>query len=89
MNEHAPGSTAADMVSVEVVMHGNLRRFLPGGVGSVRLDVPAGTTIAETIRLLRAEGEVWLAAIDNVVVAASTALTSNVALDFFAVLEGG
>lgn len=89
MGELAPTPKAADLVSVQVNMHGNLRRFLPDGVGSVSLNLPAGTTVEETIRLLHAEAEVWLAAIDKVVVSTSTPLTGNVALDFFAVLEGG
>jgi hypothetical protein len=56
------------MTNVEVNTHGTLRRFLPRGVSSVRLDLPEGTTVCEVIELLQAEHEIWLASIGDRVV---------------------
>jgi len=77
------------MISVEVRMHGNLRRFLPQGVGSIRLEVPDGTRIGELVERLRADNEVGVAAIGNRAVALSAALEDGVSIDFYPHLEGG
>ncbi len=77
------------MISVQVRMHGNLRRFLPNGVGSIRLEVPDGTRIGELVERLRAVNEVGVAAIGNQAVALSAPLEDGASIDFFPHLEGG
>ena len=77
------------MIRVEINMHGNLRRFLPDGVSSAKLDLPDGTTVRNVVDQLRAENDIWLASIGNMVVPLSTELTNGAELDFFPVLEGG
>jgi hypothetical protein len=77
------------MIRVEVHMHGNLRRFLPDGVGSVELDLPDGTRVCEVIEQLRATDEIWLASIGDDVVPISARLSDRASLNFFPILEGG
>jgi molybdopterin converting factor small subunit len=77
------------MIRVEINMHGNLRRFLPDGVSSIQLDLPDGTTVRNVVDQLRAENDIWLASIGNMVVPLSTELSNGAELDLFPVLEGG
>ncbi|MET4121486.1 hypothetical protein ABIB85_007900 [Bradyrhizobium sp. JR1.5] len=77
------------MIRVEVNMHGNLRRFLPGGVGSIQLDLPEGTTILKVIDSLSAEHEVWLASIGDTVVPLWAEVKEGAELNFYPYLEGG
>ena len=77
------------MIRIEVTMHGNLRRFLPGGVASIHLDLREGTTVAEVIERLKGQHDIWVASIADEAVALSTPLYDGVALDFFPHLEGG
>ena len=77
------------MIRVEINMHGNLRRFLPDGVSSIQLDLPDGTTVGGVVDQLRAENDIWLASIGNMVVPLSTELRNGDELDLFPVLEGG
>ena len=77
------------MIRVEVTMHGNLRRFLPGGVASAQLELPEGTTVADVIERLRGQHDIWVASIGDVAVPLSTPLHDGAAIDFFPHLEGG
>lgn len=77
------------MIHVDVNMHGNLRRFLPDGVGSVRLALPDGTSVGEVVERLRGEHDIWVASIGDEVVPLSAQLRDGVALDFYPHLEGG
>ncbi|ANW02873.1 MoaD/ThiS family protein [Bradyrhizobium icense] len=77
------------MIRVEINMHGNLRRFLPDGIGSIQLDLPDGTTVLNPIDSLSAEHEVWLASIGDVVVPLSAEVEDGAELNFFPYLEGG
>lgn len=77
------------MIRIEVHMHGNLRRFLPGGVASMQLEFPDGTKVGEVIERLHGQHDVWVASIGDEVVPLSARLDDGVALDFFPHLEGG
>jgi sulfur carrier protein ThiS len=77
------------MIKVEIHMHGNLRRFLPDGVASMTIDVPAGTRVADLAESLKARQDVWVASINKVVVPMSAPLTEGACLDLFPILEGG
>ncbi|MGH7335119.1 MAG: hypothetical protein ACREKS_20725 [Candidatus Rokuibacteriota bacterium] len=54
-------------MTVTVVMHGNLRRFMPGGANRASLDVPKGTTVEGLLACLGAEQDTWLVARNQVV----------------------
>ncbi len=77
------------MITVEIHMHGNLRRFLPEGVASMRMDVPEGTRVADLAESLKATQDVWVASINKVVVPMSAPLADGAYLDLFPILEGG
>ena len=77
------------MIRVAVTMHGNLRRFLPGGVACAQLELPEGTTVADVIERLRGQHDIWVASIGDVAVPLSTPLHDGAAIDFFPHLEGG
>lgn len=77
------------MLDIQVVMHGNLRRFLPEGIASTYVHVAEGTTVRSVAQRFDAQDEVWLSAIDEVVVSMSEQLTHDATIDFFAILEGG
>jgi len=77
------------MITVELHMHGNLRRFLPDGVASMTMDIPEGTRVVDLAERLKAQEDVWVASIDKVVVPMSAPLTDGACLDLFPILEGG
>lgn len=77
------------MIRVEVHMHGNLRRFLPAGVASMRLELADGTQVGEVARQLQAQHEVWVASIGDTVVSLAAPLPDGALLDFYPHLEGG
>ncbi len=77
------------MITVEVHMHGNLRRFLPEGVASMTMEFPDGTRVADVAGRLQAQEEVWVASIDQDVVPMSAELRDGACLDLFPMLEGG
>lgn len=77
------------MITVEVHMHGNLRRFLPDGVPSMMMDVREGTRVADLAESLKAREDVWVASINKVVVPMSAPLIDGACLDLFPILEGG
>jgi sulfur carrier protein ThiS len=77
------------MITVEIHMHGNLRRFLPHGAASMRMDVREGTRVVDLAESLKAKQDVWVASINKVVVPMSAPLADGACLDFFPILEGG
>ncbi len=77
------------MIEVLLRMHGNLRRFLPEGRASVRLSVPAGSTVQHLIERVGAEHDVWLAAIDGRPVPFSRSLVAGESIDCHEPIEGG
>jgi sulfur carrier protein ThiS len=76
-------------MTVTVVMHGNLRRFLPGGAARASLDVPEGTTVDALLRELGAEEDIWLVARNQVVAERDTALRPDDVLDCFEPVAAG
>ena len=77
------------MITVEVHMHGNLRRFLPEGVATTRLELADGALVKDVIQRLGAGHEIWVASIGNEAVPLATRLVDGTALDFFPHIEGG
>jgi sulfur carrier protein ThiS len=76
-------------VTVTVVMHGTLRRFLPEGVTRATFDLRAGTTIGEILAELGAEQDTWLVARNQAVAERDAVLAAGDVLDCFEPLAGG
>ena len=49
-------------MTVTIIMHGTLRRFLPDGAARATLDLRAGATIEEVLVGLGAEQDTWVVA---------------------------
>jgi sulfur carrier protein ThiS len=76
-------------MQVTVAMHGNLRRFLPGGEASIAIEVPDGSSVMDIARKLHAQHDIWIAAINGTVVTFSTPLAHGDRLEFFGPIHGG
>ena len=76
-------------MKVTVHMHGNLRRFLPGGADRTVLDVAPGTTIEALLAGLGAARDTWLVAINGVTVGRERALEADDLLDCFEPVAAG
>jgi sulfur carrier protein ThiS len=77
------------MTAVLVRMHGNLRRFLPGGEACARLTLPPGTTVQDFVASIGAQHDVWMVAINGTVAPFGTEIGDGDELDCFEPLEGG
>ena len=77
------------MIRIEVNMHGDLRRFLPGGAASMELEFPDGTSVGEVIERLHGQHDIWIASIGDEVIPLSARLENGTSLDFYPHLEGG
>src|SRR5206468_4352671 len=53
-------AAGARSMTVTVHMHGNLRRFMPGGADRLEMTVAPGTTIESFLAALGAAGDTWL-----------------------------
>jgi sulfur carrier protein ThiS len=76
-------------MTVTVIMHGNLRRFMPGGADRASLDVPDGTTAEALLRGLGAEQDTWLVARNQVVADRGVPLLPGDVLDCFEPVAAG
>jgi sulfur carrier protein ThiS len=76
-------------VTVTVVMHGTLRRFLPEGAARATLDLRDGATIGEVLAGLGAEHDTWLVARNQAVAERDAVLGPGDVLDCFEPLAGG
>jgi len=76
-------------VTVTVVMHGTLRRFLPEGAARATLEVRVGATIGEILVGLGADQDTWLVARNEAVAERDAELTPGDVLDCFEPLAGG
>lgn len=74
---------------VTVHMHGNLRRFLPGGADRTVLEVATGTTVEVLLASLGAERDTWLVAVNGVTVDRERALDPDDLLDCFEPVAAG
>jgi sulfur carrier protein ThiS len=77
------------MIPVEVTLHGTLRRFLPEGRKTQRLDVPEGETVAGLVARLGAEGQVWIAEVNGEVVRFARPLAAGDRVSLHGMIEGG
>jgi hypothetical protein len=77
------------LITVEVRLHGNLRRFSPQGVGAMRMALAEGARIEEVVERLHADHQVGVAAIGGRAVAVSAVLEDGMAVDLYPHLDGG
>jgi sulfur carrier protein ThiS len=70
-------------------MHGNLRRFMPGGADRLDLTLAAGTTIAALLAGLGAERDTWLVAVNGATAERDRVLEAGDFLDCFEPVAGG
>jgi len=76
-------------MTVTVVMHGNLRRFLPDGAARAALDVPPGATIEALLARLGAAEDTWLVAKNQIVAERDAALAPGDVVDCFEPVAAG
>lgn len=76
-------------MTVTVVMHGTLRRFLPEGATRATLEIRPGATIGELLAGLGAELDTWLVARNQAVAERDAELAPGDVLDCFEPLAGG
>jgi sulfur carrier protein ThiS len=76
-------------MQVSVTMWGNLRRFVPQGVGSTVLQVAEDATVEDLTVQIGAEHEVYAASINGQVVALTAHLAPGDRVFLFDHLHGG
>ena len=76
-------------MTITVHMHGNLRRFMPGGTDQRATEVPEGMTVEAVLRGLGADKDTWLVAVNNVTVERDTVLRGGDVLDCFEPVAAG
>ncbi len=70
-------------------MHGNLRRFLPGGADRTVLEVAPGTTVEAVLAAFGAERDTWLVAVNGVTADRDRVLRADDLLDGFEPVAAG
>jgi sulfur carrier protein ThiS len=76
-------------MEVSVTMWGNLRRFLPQGVGSTVLQVADNATVEDLAVQMGAQHDVYAAALNGKVVSLSSPLSPGDRIFLFDHLHGG
>jgi sulfur carrier protein ThiS len=76
-------------MTVTVHMHGNLRRFMPGGADRLAMAVPPGTTIEAFLASLGAERDTWLVAVNGATADRDRVLEPGDLLDCFEPVAAG
>jgi sulfur carrier protein ThiS len=76
-------------MEVSVTMWGNLRRFLPQGVGSTVLQVADNATVEDLAVQMGAQHDVYAAALNGKVVSLSSPLSPGDRVFLFDHLHGG
>ena len=76
-------------MTVTIVMHGTLRRFLPDGSARATIDVADGSTVADALAGLGAEKDTWLVARNQAVAERDTVLEPGDVIDCFEPVAGG
>ena len=76
-------------MTVTVHMHGNLRRFMPGGADRLDMTLAVGTTIGALLADLGAERDTWLVAVNGATVETGRVLEAGDLLDCFEPVAGG
>jgi hypothetical protein len=77
------------VVTVTVVMHGTLRRFLPEGAARATLDLPTGATVGQMLARFGADGDTWLVARNQAVAERDAVLAPGDVIECYEPLAGG
>jgi sulfur carrier protein ThiS len=77
------------VVTVTVVMHGNLRRFLPDGAMRAAVELPHGATVAMLLERLGAAEDTWLVARNQVTAERDEVLAPGDVVDCFEPVAAG
>lgn len=70
-------------------MHGNLRRFLPGGADQTVLEVAPDTTVESVLVSFGAERDTWLVAVNGVTADRDRILRADDLVDCFEPVAAG
>ena len=76
-------------MSVTLHMHGNLRRFMPGGDDRAVLEVGSGTSVEGLLVSLGAERDTWLVAVNGATVERDHVLGPDDLVDCFEPVAAG
>jgi sulfur carrier protein ThiS len=76
-------------VTVTVVMHGNLRRFLPDGAMRSCVELPEGATIEALLERLGAARDTWLVARNQITAERGQVLAHGDTVDCFEPVAAG
>ncbi len=76
-------------MTVTVHMHGNLRRFMPGGRDRAPLELRPAATVLELLAGLGAERDTWLVAVNGATVERDHVLASGDVVDCFEPVAAG
>ena len=76
-------------MTVTVIMHGTLRRFLPDGAARATLDVHPGATIEDVLVGLGAEKDTWVVARNQAMAERDAEVAPGDVLDCFEPVSGG
>ena len=76
-------------MTVTVHLHGNLRRFLPGGADRAVLEVAPGTTVEALLGGLGAERDTWLVAVNGAATDRDRVLEADDLLEGFEPVAAG
>ncbi|OGK99794.1 MAG: hypothetical protein A3E31_12835 [Candidatus Rokubacteria bacterium RIFCSPHIGHO2_12_FULL_73_22] len=74
---------------VTVHLHGNLRRFLPGGADRTVLEVAPGATVEALLAGLGAERDTWLVAVNGAATDRDRVLAADDLLEGFEPVAAG
>ena len=76
-------------MTITVVMHGNLRRFLPDGAAQGAVELPEGATISVLLDRLGAADDTWLVARNQVAAERDAVLAAGDVVDCFEPVAAG
>jgi sulfur carrier protein ThiS len=76
-------------MTVTVHMHGNLRRFMPGGADRAPVELADGATVEALLASLAAQLDTWLVAVNGAVVERDTVLRAGDLVDCFEPVAAG
>jgi sulfur carrier protein ThiS len=70
-------------MTVTVHMHGNLRRFMPGGTDRLEMTLTSRTTVEALLVSIGAGGDTWLVAVNGTAVGRDRVLEPGDVVDCF------
>lgn len=76
-------------MTVTVVMHGNLRRFMPDGAMRATVELPEGATIQTLLERLGAAEDAWLVARNQLTAERGAVLAPGDIVDCFEPVAAG